>query len=658
MYTTIKAYCVDQALQVASIPKLASGGENCTRIEVTFDDKWTGYGKVAVLYRNESQVYHVVMVDDACTIPRVLMAEPGVLYFGILGTSGSITRPTEVVALTVERGVITGLAPFEPLPDVYKQVLSAYGEVERRLAEETAARKSEVAVERARLDNLVANGGASNDAELVDVRVDAFGNIFDSAGAAIRGTVLAQQNAIEAGMTVAYLAVDHEKIENMGLALNSSGQAILVASTGVNLYAGVIEKTGYYNLPVKTLVTLNELNESTYTNYISYDTAERADVFLAAGTHYYVLGVAAVPCLRVVYSPEHILVTQSPEANNYNLTEGGTVAATEMEGLLTDTNLQLNSGRYTLFGFPVACGRMYRLQSDSFVYPSDVYQLFGFVKTMNLLGHLPYIKGGVCATTGAVDILLKSPIDGYLMVSNDSDTPTTFALTEVTGVSRNSIVYQKAQPYNKLLTIGDSLSGNSGLWQPTAIEGLNIQGYTTLGGAGLTVADQGADVNTIYNRVMTMEAEAAVDLITFWGGFNDFNSDIVLSSLSEQLASDTRDATTFYGGVLDCVEKIMSTYPLAQVVMVGTTPFSLTNSWQDATNDMGLKIEDYVNAFREVAEYYSIPFLDLLHTSGFNTYNYSTYYLDQGYWLHPNSTGNALLGRKIAGFIKGLDGLY
>jgi len=48
MYTTIKAYCVDQALQVASIPKLASGGENSTCIDVTFDEKWSGCGKTTI----------------------------------------------------------------------------------------------------------------------------------------------------------------------------------------------------------------------------------------------------------------------------------------------------------------------------------------------------------------------------------------------------------------------------------------------------------------------------------------------------------------------------------------------------------------------------------------------------------------------------------
>lgn len=176
MYTKIVAQVYDQTLRVTNIPKLASGGENEVRVEATFDSLWTGFGKTAIFYRNEkkNQVYHVVMKSDTCVIPREVMAEPGVVYFGILGTSGSTVRTTEVVTLTVEQGAVTGLGPFTPLPDVYKQVLSAY-----------AKTTDDIAVERARLDNLVA-GGTSDDAELLDMRVGYDGTTYASAGEAVR----------------------------------------------------------------------------------------------------------------------------------------------------------------------------------------------------------------------------------------------------------------------------------------------------------------------------------------------------------------------------------------------------------------------------------------------------------------------------------------
>lgn len=185
MYTTIKAYCVDQTLQVSSIPKLASGGENEIRIEVSFDSYWDGLGKTAIFYRKENQVYHVVMVNGVCVIPREVLTEPGKLYFGIIGASGTSVRTSEVVVLNVAQGAITGLGNLEPLPDVYKQVLSAYASVENDIAKETAERKKEVAVERARIDNLVASGTV-DDAELLDVRVGADGTTYASAGESVR----------------------------------------------------------------------------------------------------------------------------------------------------------------------------------------------------------------------------------------------------------------------------------------------------------------------------------------------------------------------------------------------------------------------------------------------------------------------------------------
>lgn len=186
MYSTIKARVADQTLTITSAPKLASGGENEIRVEVGFDAYWDGLGKTAIFYRKENHVYHVVMVNDVCVIPREVMAEAGRLYFGVIGTAGSSVRTTEVVALKVEQGAITGLGNLEPLPDVYKQVLEAYENAERSIVAETSARKQEVAVERARIDNLIANGGTSDDAELVDIRVGADGKTYPTAGKAIR----------------------------------------------------------------------------------------------------------------------------------------------------------------------------------------------------------------------------------------------------------------------------------------------------------------------------------------------------------------------------------------------------------------------------------------------------------------------------------------
>ena len=78
-------------------------------------------------------------------------------------------------------GAPTGTATeVEPTPDVYQQLLTAYGKTE-----------TEIAVERARIDNLstLSEGSTTGDAELIDIRVGADGTTYNNAGAAVRSQI-------------------------------------------------------------------------------------------------------------------------------------------------------------------------------------------------------------------------------------------------------------------------------------------------------------------------------------------------------------------------------------------------------------------------------------------------------------------------------------
>lgn len=177
MKTTIVARVNDQTLSIYSLPKLASGGVDEIEIKVEFGDGWDDTARTAVFYRDKGKVYQVVMVDDKCLIPYEVMLEPGKVYFGLMGVQGSMVRTSEVVAFTFHQGAIVS-AVAVPLPDVYTQILTAYGKTAQA-----------VAVERARIDNLLANSGTGDDAELVDVRVGEDGHVYSSAGAAVRAQI-------------------------------------------------------------------------------------------------------------------------------------------------------------------------------------------------------------------------------------------------------------------------------------------------------------------------------------------------------------------------------------------------------------------------------------------------------------------------------------
>lgn len=173
MKTTITGRCIDQTLQLTHVPDLASGGENEIQLEVTFDGYWTGYGKEAVFRRDKKRIYRVVMVDGVCLVPWEVMAEPGDVFVSIRGTSGSNIRPTNEATLRFEQGPVAEGSYPAPLPDVYKQLLSAQG-----------ANAQAIAAERARIDNQLAAGTV--DGELIDIRVGADGSTYATAGAAVR----------------------------------------------------------------------------------------------------------------------------------------------------------------------------------------------------------------------------------------------------------------------------------------------------------------------------------------------------------------------------------------------------------------------------------------------------------------------------------------
>ena len=148
--TVINAHIVGQSVQMANLPLIASGVEGALQIGCDFSDEWSGYGKTAVFYRDEAEVYHVPLTQDIVTIPSEVLVEGGFFYFGIMGVAEN-TRTTEVVRVSVVKGAITAATatPAEPAPNIYQQIMSAYGELDSALL-----------VTSARVDELVAMRGS------------------------------------------------------------------------------------------------------------------------------------------------------------------------------------------------------------------------------------------------------------------------------------------------------------------------------------------------------------------------------------------------------------------------------------------------------------------------------------------------------------------
>ena len=143
--------------------------------------------------------------------------------------------------------------------------------------------------------------------------------------------------------------------------------------------------------------------------------------------------------------------------------------------------------------------------------------------------------------------------------------------------------------------------------------------------------------------------DPSADLFVVFGGTNDFgHGDASLGSFYE------RDEYTFYGAMHSLVNKIANKYPEARIVFMTPLHRDKENS---PCNEQGMPhapLKDYVNAIREVCEYYSIPVLDLYKNSGMqpSIKIHKELYMPDG--LHPSDKGASRIAYMLAEFVKTL----
>ena len=126
----IKIKCVDQSLTIANRPLIASGGQQENMMIFEFCAMWDGFEKTAVFYRNENEVYNVLIVNNECEIPNEVLEEEGKFYFGVFGVNGVQRRTSVILNYQVSKGsYILGQEPSEPTPDVYSQMMNLHNQI-------------------------------------------------------------------------------------------------------------------------------------------------------------------------------------------------------------------------------------------------------------------------------------------------------------------------------------------------------------------------------------------------------------------------------------------------------------------------------------------------------------------------------------------------
>lgn len=146
------------------------------------------------------------------------------------------------------------------------------------------------------------------------------------------------------------------------------------------------------------------------------------------------------------------------------------------------------------------------------------------------------------------------------------------------------------------------------------------------------------------SRVSEMDPDA--ELIVVFGGTNDYgHGDAPFGNFED------RTPDTFCGACHTLMRSLIERYPEATIVIM--TPLHRSSEASPSVGN-ALPLYEYVKMIREVAEYYSLPVMDLWSNSGIQP---CVDVIKQKYCpdgLHPNDAGHEKMAERIANFLLAL----
>lgn len=194
------------------------------------------------------------------------------------------------------------------------------------------------------------------------------------------------------------------------------------------------------------------------------------------------------------------------------------------------------------------------------------------------------------------------------------------------------------------ITLGDSITKANG-YQDKLKNILGFSRIDNIGENGQTMAYQPKNKST-YAVGKKIDYKA-YDLATIFIGTNDFRYNKKLGEIKES-GSFNFDETTFTGSYQLLIEKILSSNPDIDLVLI-TPPQRIRDGYDiNFTNEVGSKLIDYVDVIKSLGEMYSIPVLDLYSEGGISKDNMNTFTRDG---LHPNDVGYERISEKMYRFL-------
>ncbi len=160
--------------------------------------------------------------------------------------------------------------------------------------------------------------------------------------------------------------------------------------------------------------------------------------------------------------------------------------------------------------------------------------------------------------------------------------------------------------------------------------------------------DDYVDINSFCERFDQMDDDA--DVVVVFGGTNDYgHGDAPIGGFSD------RTPDTFYGACHYLFRGLIKKY-LGKTIVIMTPLHRLDETKNTGTAKVTAygTLKEYVNIIREVAEYYSLPVLDLFASSGIQPEikEVQEKFMPDG--LHPSDEGYRVIAEKLKSFLEAL----
>jgi lysophospholipase L1-like esterase len=184
----------------------------------------------------------------------------------------------------------------------------------------------------------------------------------------------------------------------------------------------------------------------------------------------------------------------------------------------------------------------------------------------------------------------------------------------------------------------------------------------------------GYEWDGIYRMAEKLYAEKgdSIDAVFIWAGTNDYNHNMPIGDFFTETVRETNfngqtvsrkyrtpvmTDTTFCGRINKTLSFLKEHYPSRQIVVL--TPihrafamFGSRNVQPDENyaNDLGLYLEDYIEALKKAGMYWAVPVIDLHSLSGLYPLSdaFTQYFTNEKTdRLHPNANGHYRIAKTI-----------